>query len=591
MARTSTAVGAARPFYNRDRTLGRYPESRERAGYLAIVVLVSIVIFYEIYVQGAVSTEIIADFGIPLRTFVLASILGNAVGALAAWATGIADSWGRANLIIAGSGAAALIATFGLPNTSSAGVYIALYVLLSLTGGVVLVATQALVRDFSPQLGRATAMGVWTLGPVLGNLVISVVTNRTVDAHPDWQFQYHVAGTVGLLTTAIAFVWLRELSPALRNQVMVSLADRELVEKRAAAAADDTVEGAVGIAAESMWSRALVLPAAGISLFLVFYVTRVGFLVLYFATTFGYATSKANGLATWYWVANAIALVVTGVLSDRLKVRKPFMLAGAIVSLGALAVFATRPTHPDTSYNDFVVLLVLLAIGGAMVNNAWLTLFSETVERINPAAVARGMAVYGSVLRAAVTVTLIGFMLTVTAAGTLADHGREVGRIATTYKAELVTLGKIAPATMNSLRANPTAVRARVAALTRLSGLARPIVAGAVRRDATGALGKGLRRSQRAALRKAQKQVTAARAVPVPDLLYLTKHGAEVQKAVKDTPLEWRRWWWVCFVAQVAFLPIGLRMKGRWLPRHAVGDARIRQERAAAELASLRQGD
>ncbi|MCZ4499720.1 MAG: major facilitator superfamily protein [Marmoricola sp.] len=581
MAGTSTTATAARPLYNRDRTLDRYPESRDRARYLAIVVLVSIVIFYEIYVQGAVSTEIIADFDIPLRTFVLASILGNAAGALAAWATGIADRWGRANLIIIGSGAAALLATFGLPHTTSAGVYITLYVLLSLTGGVVLVATQALVRDFSPQLGRATAMGVWTLGPVLGNLVISVVTNRTVDAHPDWQFQYYVAGTVGLVTTAIAFVWLRELSPALRNQVMVSLADRELVEKRAATGTT-VVE-----AAESMWTRALVVPAIGITLFLVFYITRVGFLVLYFATTFGYATSKANGLATWYWVANAIALVATGVLSDRLRVRKPFMLAGAVLSLGALAVFATRATHPDTSYPDFVVLLVLLAVGGAMVNNAWLTLFSETVERINPAAVARGMAVYGSVLRGAVTVILIGFMLTVTAAGTLADHGREVGRIAATYKAELGTLGKVAPATMNQLRADPNAVVPRVAALTTLSGLPRAVVGRAVRAG-NGTLGKGLPRAQRAALVGAQQQVTAALAVPIPDLVYLTKHGAEVTKAVKDTPLEWRRWWWVCFIAQVAFLPIGLRMKGRWLPRHAAWEARVRADRAAAELAELR---
>ena len=36
--------------------------------------------------------------------------------------------------------------------------------------GVILVATPAMIRDFSPQVGRASAMGFWTLGPVPGSL-------------------------------------------------------------------------------------------------------------------------------------------------------------------------------------------------------------------------------------------------------------------------------------------------------------------------------------------------------------------------------------------------------------------------------------
>ena len=38
--------------------------------------------------------------------------------------------------------------------------------------GICLVATPALIRDFSPQVGRATAMGFWTSGPVLGSLIV-----------------------------------------------------------------------------------------------------------------------------------------------------------------------------------------------------------------------------------------------------------------------------------------------------------------------------------------------------------------------------------------------------------------------------------
>jgi MFS family permease len=49
-------------------------------------------------------------------------------------------------------------------------------VIVAVVEGMVLVATPALVRDFSPQLGRASAMGFWTLGPVLGSFVATTVS-------------------------------------------------------------------------------------------------------------------------------------------------------------------------------------------------------------------------------------------------------------------------------------------------------------------------------------------------------------------------------------------------------------------------------
>src|SRR5664280_3916903 len=43
--------------------------------------------------------------------------------------------------------------------------------------------------DFSPQLGRASAMGFWTLGPVIGGLVVTEVSSNTLGSHPHWQTQ------------------------------------------------------------------------------------------------------------------------------------------------------------------------------------------------------------------------------------------------------------------------------------------------------------------------------------------------------------------------------------------------------------------
>src|SRR6185312_12548527 len=47
-------------------------------------------------------------------------------------------------------------------------------------------------------------------------------------------------------------------------------------------------------------------------------------------TVFQFSVAQANALANWTWGANALALIVAGVVSDRLRVRKPFMLAGGI---------------------------------------------------------------------------------------------------------------------------------------------------------------------------------------------------------------------------------------------------------------------
>ena len=154
-----------------------------------------------------------------------------------------------------------------------------------------------------------------------------------------------VCGTVGLAVFVLAFFGLRELAPKLRDQLMVSLRDRALIEARAQGV--DPEEAGSG-----HWRRMLRLdligPAFAISVFLLFYYIAVGLFVVFFATNFGYSVARANALADWYWGANALALLVAGLLSDRLRVRKPFMVAGGVTSAVGVALFANATTHPAT---------------------------------------------------------------------------------------------------------------------------------------------------------------------------------------------------------------------------------------------------
>ena len=107
------------------------------------------------------------------------------------------------------------------------------YCIIGFVEGVILVSTPALMRDFSPQLGRGAAMGFWALGPTMGSLAASLVATRTLPHLGPWQDQFDISGLVCIGVVVISFFFLRELSPQLRDQLMVSEKERALVEARA----------------------------------------------------------------------------------------------------------------------------------------------------------------------------------------------------------------------------------------------------------------------------------------------------------------------------------------------------------------------
>ena len=543
-----------------DRQLSSYPDTRMRFAYLGITVLATVILYYELYIQGAVATKIITYFGMTFTQFVFISVVGNLVGAFASLAAGLADRWGRANITVIGLFITGILTLFGLPNAPNTGTYLVLFAVLSIVEGMILVATPALVRDFSPQLGRASAMGFWTFGPVLGSLVVTVVSSNTLDAHPDWQFQFRVCGIAGIIVAVIALIGLRELSPRLRDQLMVSLRDRTLIEARAKGL--DLAQAMRG-----HWRQMLRFDVVGsafaISIFLLFYYIAVGFFVVYFATVFGYSEARANGLANWYWVTNAIALVASGFLSDKLGVRKPFMILGAVISLVGTAILATQP---DTSYYTFAVVLMISAAGGGLAYCAWMANFTETVERHNPAATATGLAVWGWTIRIVITVALAVLTLVVPATSALVDQGPRVSEIAAKYPEQIKTATAIAPATLAALKKNPADPAAGAAAVGDLvkSGVAANPAAAVARLTQLG-----------------------TQPIPAADAEYLTEHGATVAQAKKDNPHQWQTWWWVCFLGQLIFIPFIFITAGRWSPRKAREDAEQHEAMIQEEMAKL----
>ena len=245
----STVTVAAAPGGLRrlwDRQLPHYPDTARRMWYLGVTIVATIALYYALFIQGAVAPKIIAQYHFSFTEFVGIVAIGATFGAFASLAAGLADRWGRANLVVGGLLVTGLLVAFAMPNASGKAQYAVCYALVSMVEGICLVATPALIRDFSPQVGRAAAMAFWTMGPVLGSLVVTEVSSHTLPGHPDWRYQFQLCGVVGLVVSVIALIGLRELSPRLRDQLMVSLRDRALVEARAAGIDPDSrPEGAL----------------------------------------------------------------------------------------------------------------------------------------------------------------------------------------------------------------------------------------------------------------------------------------------------------------------------------------------------------
>src|SRR4051794_2305036 len=76
-----------------DRHLEHYPETRARLGYLAIVVAVTVLLYWQLYVDGGAATRILRDLHMSFLYFTGLTAAGAAIGAFGSLAAGLADRW------------------------------------------------------------------------------------------------------------------------------------------------------------------------------------------------------------------------------------------------------------------------------------------------------------------------------------------------------------------------------------------------------------------------------------------------------------------------------------------------------------------
>ena len=422
------------------RQLDAYPDTGPRVMYLAITVLATITLYYELYVGGSVTTLYLVNLHMSFTFFALTVAFGALIGAFGSLGAGLGDRLGRANMVVFGLLFTGVFTLFVIPAMSSKWSFTIATFVVSFVEGVCLVATPALIRDFSPQVGRATAMGFWTSGPVVGSLIVAVVGSATIPAVVTddrfWTHEYRICGIAGLVVFVITFIGLRELSPALRDQLMVTLHDRALIEARAKGLSEEDIEAALKHPFRQLLKPDIIVSAIAVSVMLLIYYTAVGFAVIYLTTVFGFSVKNANGLGNWNWGFNVIAVILVGFVSDYFRVRKPFMVIGGVIAAIMTVIYLEQAGH-HPGYYTLAIMLALLAFGLGVAYTPWMASYTETVEARNPALTATGLAIWGWIIRIVVFLAYLLVPVVINTVTPLVNYGGTVSAYAAQYSSQL----------------------------------------------------------------------------------------------------------------------------------------------------------
>jgi hypothetical protein len=390
---------------------------------------------------------------------------------------------------------------------------------------------------------------------------VFIVASHTISGNPHpafWVHEYHISGIVGLVVFLIALFWLKELSPGLRDQLMVTMRDRALIEARAKGI---DIEASLRNPFRQLLKLDVVVSAIGVSVFLIIYYTAVGFALFYFVTVFQFSVHEGNALGNWNWGFNVIAVIAFGFISDKLRVRKPLMIAGGAGAAIMIVIYLNLIGHKVGYYHMAVVLAALaFCLGVAYV--PWMASFTETVEARNPALTATGLAIWGWIIRMVVFGSYMLLPAVVNTVTPLVQYGGAVQAVVAQYPRQVQTLTVIHPDTLAALQKNPTN--------------------GAAIGQAVSQISSGLHVSSAEALGR----LIQVGALPASAKATLA-HAPSVVHAAAHTGSQWKNWYWICFGGTIFFLFTVPLMRGRWSPRAAKADEDAHEAMVQAELAKL----
>ena len=154
---------------------------------------------------------------------------------------------------------------------------------------------------------------------------------------------------------------------------MVTMRDRPLIEARAKGI---DIAAALRHPFRQLIKADIVISAVAVSVFLLGSTTpRSASSSSTPQTVFGFTTQQANGLGNWNWGFNVIAVVLIGVISDRFRVRKPFMVIGGVVAAVMIVIYLAAGFYHHPSYYGLAAILAIMSFALGVAYTPWMASF------------------------------------------------------------------------------------------------------------------------------------------------------------------------------------------------------------------------
>lgn len=392
-------------FYARE--LDAYPRQARRIWLLAMAVLATLVASYEASISPVLPL-LLRSLHMSLTTYGLIAAASVIAGASSAYAGGrYADRLGRVTLLVPTLILTGLV-DFGMVLVHNPVQLLIARCVLSFIEGIGAATTAGLVRDYSPRVGRSTAFGFWTWGPVGANYMAAAIAGFTLPIFVAWQSQFVIIGSISVVLSLVIAFNIRDLAPALRARVIHTAREGESLQAESGARVE-MERTRILLRHGHVWAHLL-----GITSWLVLYETLVLYGPTMLVQSFHLTAARAASVMSAFWVLNLGSLILAGVVSDRLRLRKPVSLVGAVCSTVTIAYLVSRFGTAPPAAEVAAIGAVLGAFLG-VTYAPWMAGYSENMEDIRASLQGTAWGLYGLSVRVMVVIMAVVAPLVVAA--------------------------------------------------------------------------------------------------------------------------------------------------------------------------------